>query len=260
MLQDLFRLVVCRTEVLSVHRIHLNLRARFVLADNLNGSLIRFSNFQKRMLVIHSLLTLLTKVIIVTDCAHVADTDNRTNVAVVTDKILVNNLGLSFFLLSNTVNKHTSELVSAVFLDIDFHGVHSDLKELALEDTRAFTLLASFGSFLIHLGTVAFVANHTVRNWLLNHLSSLWLVNVVKDDFSCEVCDLIILDSRLLFFRNGIFQSIHFRLVLVNQGRSLSLLLLFFKSLSERIRVSVYSSSLWHIISLSLKLFGVDSF
>lgn len=147
----------------------------------------------------------------------------------------MDNLGLSILLLSNAVNKHTSELVSAVILDINLHGVHGGLKKLALEDTRTLTLSAGFGSFLIFLSTIALVADHTITHWLLDHLSCLWLANVIKNDFSCKICHLIILDSRLLNSRNRIFLSIHLRLVLVDQVRSLSLLLLFLINLLEGI-------------------------
>lgn len=254
MLEDLGR-----AKVLAVH---LNGRSVLlllmsILADNLHWGLLRISDLEERVFMTLGLLAFLTEIEVVTDRTHVADASDGTNIAMIADEFLVNNLCLGSLLLSHTVNQHASELVSTVALDFTFHGIEGSLKKLALESTGTIALFAWFGSFLVLLRALALVAIHSRRFILLviKQVSSLRrFVHVVENHFSGEVSDFVLFHIR--FFNFSDFRLLD--LFLLNRNDFL-LLLLFRLSLLEGVVSGRHASSLRHHVNLLIELLGIQA-
>lgn len=250
---------ICSTKIFSVHRVKLAYRAWLVLTNNFDWSLLRLSDLKQWILMNFGSLALFTKIVIMANGTHVSNTNDRSNSTAVTDKFLVNNLSLSFLLLSDTVNYHTSELICAVIFDCSFHSIHSCFKEFALETTSAITFLTIFSSFFILFGTVALVAVD-LRNLFLEHLLCLRLVHVIKYYLGGKVSNLVFLDGRLINDCDWLLLQAHLRLLLVLLRSNFNMLLfLFLDSLLKGVRVRLHASSLWHHVNLRIKVLRVES-
>lgn len=94
--------------------VHLTL----VLADKLSRGLRAFSDLEERMLRMNSiLLTVLAKVIIVTDRAHVADTYNRTSLTTIASDAFMLGVVLLDLLIVQVVGEHGAETTVTVLLN-----------------------------------------------------------------------------------------------------------------------------------------------
>lgn len=94
--------------------VHLTL----VLADKLGRGLGAFSDLEKRVLRMNSiLLTILAEVIIMTDRAHVADTYNRTNLTTIASDAFMPSVILLDLLVIQVVCEHGAETVVTVLLN-----------------------------------------------------------------------------------------------------------------------------------------------